>query len=129
MPVYEYRCERGHLFEITQRMADDSLTSCVECGVPVTRVFHPVAVHFKGSGFYNTDYGRAKSDRNQNGGESSGEDSSSSSKSEEGVGKVTAKDGAEKAKQGSGSSGEGSGSSGAAPASSSGDSKSKSSSD
>lgn len=115
MPVYEYRCERGHSFEITQRMADDTLTDCIDCGAPVNRVFHPIAVHFKGSGFYNTDYGRAKSDRNQNGGDPAGGDSSSSSKGEEGVGKATTKDGGEKAKQGSGSSsgssGEGSGSS------------------
>jgi putative FmdB family regulatory protein len=57
MPIYEYRCERGHTFEVTQRMIEDPLTSCSTCGAPVQRVFHPVAVHFKGSGFYNTDYG------------------------------------------------------------------------
>ena len=58
MPIYEYRCERGHTFEVTQRMTDDPLTSCSTCDAPVQRVFHPVAVHFKGSGFYNTDYGK-----------------------------------------------------------------------
>ena len=63
MPIYEYRCENGHLFEVMQRMADDPLTSCSNCGAPVQRVFHPVAVHFKGSGFYNTDYGTAKRKR------------------------------------------------------------------
>ncbi len=61
MPIYEYRCERGHTFEVVQRMTDDSLTVCDEHGTPVQRVFHPVAVHFKGSGFYNTDYGKKKS--------------------------------------------------------------------
>ena len=61
MPIYEYRCERGHTFEVLQRMADDPLTVCEEHGTPVQRVFHPVAVHFKGSGFYNTDYGKKKS--------------------------------------------------------------------
>ncbi len=61
MPVYEYRCERGHKFEALQRMSDDPLASCTECGAPVQRVFHPVAVHFKGSGFYTTDYGRKRS--------------------------------------------------------------------
>ena len=58
MPIYEYRCERGHTFEVTQRMTDDPLTSCSTCEAPVQRVFHPVAVHFKGSGFYSTDYGK-----------------------------------------------------------------------
>lgn len=57
MPIYEYKCEKGHVFEVLQRMVDDPVTSCEKCGKPVQRVFHPVAVHFKGSGFYNTDYG------------------------------------------------------------------------
>jgi putative FmdB family regulatory protein len=60
MPVYEYRCENGHTFEVLQRMSDDPVTECQECGAPVQRVFHPVAVHFKGSGFYTTDYGKKK---------------------------------------------------------------------
>ncbi len=58
MPIYEYRCERGHTFEVMQRMTEDPLTNCTVCEAPVQRVFHPVAVHFKGSGFYNTDYGK-----------------------------------------------------------------------
>ncbi len=58
MPIYEYRCEQGHTFEVMQRMTDDPLISCSTCEAPVQRVFHPVAVHFKGSGFYSTDYGR-----------------------------------------------------------------------
>ena len=61
MPIYEYRCERGHTFEVMQRMTDDPLTSCSTCEAPVQRVFHPVAVHFKGSGFYSTDYGKKSS--------------------------------------------------------------------
>ena len=60
MPIYEYRCDRGHTFEVMQRMTDDPLTSCSTCAAPVQRVFHPVAVHFKGSGFYTTDYGKKK---------------------------------------------------------------------
>jgi putative FmdB family regulatory protein len=60
MPVYEYRCENGHTFEVLQRMSDDPVAECKECGAPVQRVFHPVAVHFKGSGFYTTDYGKKK---------------------------------------------------------------------
>ena len=58
MPIYEYRCDNGHTFEVKQRMIDDALTSCSTCEAPAQRVFHPVAVHFKGSGFYNTDYGK-----------------------------------------------------------------------
>jgi putative FmdB family regulatory protein len=61
MPIYEYRCENGHTFEVMQRMTDPPVESCPEDGSPVQRVFHPVAVHFKGSGFYNTDYGKKKS--------------------------------------------------------------------
>jgi putative FmdB family regulatory protein len=57
MPIYEYRCENGHTFEVMQRMTDDPVAVCQTCQAPVQRVFHPVAVHFKGSGFYNTDYG------------------------------------------------------------------------
>ena len=58
MPIYEYRCRNGHTFEVLQSMSDDPVTKCEVCGEPVERVFHPVAVHFKGSGFYSTDYGR-----------------------------------------------------------------------
>jgi putative FmdB family regulatory protein len=61
MPIYEYRCDRGHTFEVMQRMTEDPLTSCTTCDAAVQRVFHPVAVHFKGSGFYTTDYGKKKS--------------------------------------------------------------------
>jgi putative FmdB family regulatory protein len=60
MPTYEYRCSNGHTFEVVQRMSDDPVKVCEVCGAPVERVFHPVAVHFKGSGFYSTDYGRAR---------------------------------------------------------------------
>jgi putative FmdB family regulatory protein len=63
MPIYEYRCEEGHLFEVMQKITDDPVTVCETCGSPVQRVFHPVAVHFKGSGFYNTDYGTARRKR------------------------------------------------------------------
>ena len=60
MPIYEYKCEQGHVLEVMQRMSDDPLVTCQTCDAPVQRVFHPVAVHFKGSGFYNTDYGTRK---------------------------------------------------------------------
>jgi putative FmdB family regulatory protein len=60
VPIYEYKCERGHVFDVIQKMSDDPLSECQECGAPAERVLHPVAVHFKGSGFYNTDYGKKK---------------------------------------------------------------------
>jgi putative FmdB family regulatory protein len=59
MPIYEYRCPNGHLFELFQRIGDPQPEACEACGEgPVERVLYPVAVHFKGSGFYTTDYGR-----------------------------------------------------------------------
>jgi putative FmdB family regulatory protein len=79
MPIYEYRCENGHTFEVMQRMSDDPVTKCEVCGAPVQRVFHPIAVHFKGSGFYNTDYGKQK--RAGGGGGSDGDSSSSNNDS------------------------------------------------
>jgi putative FmdB family regulatory protein len=63
MPIYEYRCDRGHKFEVMQRMTDEPVTTCTTCDAPVQRVFHPVAVHFKGKGFYNTDYGTRRRNR------------------------------------------------------------------
>lgn len=57
MPIYEYRCENGHSFEVMQKMTEDPVSTCTACDAPVQRVLHPVAVHFKGKGFYNTDYG------------------------------------------------------------------------
>jgi putative FmdB family regulatory protein len=63
MPIYEYRCDNGHTFEVMQRMTDDPVAVCTTCEAPVQRVFHPVAVHFKGKGFYNTDYGTKRRNR------------------------------------------------------------------
>jgi putative FmdB family regulatory protein len=60
VPIYEYKCENGHVFDVMQKMSEDPLTECVECGAPAVRVLHSPAVHFKGSGFYNTDYGKKK---------------------------------------------------------------------
>jgi putative FmdB family regulatory protein len=75
MPIYEYRCENGHLFEVMQKITDGAVTECEECGAPVQRVFHPIAVHFKGSGFYNTDYGTSKRKRESEKSAASGADS------------------------------------------------------
>ncbi len=83
MPIYEYKCENGHVFDVIQKMTDEALTECQECGAPAVRVLHSPAVHFKGSGFYNTDYGKKKGGGNGSSGEgakeSSGSESSSSS--------------------------------------------------
>ncbi len=66
MPIYEYRCPNGHLFELFQRMGEPAPDVCETCGEgPVERVLYPVAVHFKGSGFYSTDYGRSKRKREE----------------------------------------------------------------
>ncbi len=84
MPIYEYKCANGHVFDVIQKMSDESLTECQECGAPAERVLHPVAIHFKGSGFHNTDYGKKKTGANGSGSESSkdsGESKSSESKS------------------------------------------------
>jgi putative FmdB family regulatory protein len=59
MPIYEYRCPNGHTFELFQRMTDPAPSECQICGEsPVQKVLYPAAIHFKGSGFYSTDYGR-----------------------------------------------------------------------
>lgn len=58
MPIYEYRCDEGHVFETFQSINDEALTACTECGAPAERVLNAPAIHFKGSGFYTTDYGR-----------------------------------------------------------------------
>ena len=81
MPIYEYKCENGHVFETIQKMTDEPLRECEECGAPASRVLTPPAIHFKGSGFHNTDYGTRKSGGN-GGSESSSEKSAGSSSSE-----------------------------------------------
>jgi putative FmdB family regulatory protein len=63
MPIYEYRRPDGSTFELVQSFSDEPLTHDPDTGVPVQRVLHPPAVHFKGKGFYNTDYGTRKRQR------------------------------------------------------------------
>jgi putative FmdB family regulatory protein len=99
MPIYEYRCKKGHTFDVMQRFSDDPLTECEVCAAPAQRVLHAPAVHFKGSGFYNTDYGTKKRSRemkekegaksesaSSSDGKSSSGDSSSTSSSSNGSG-------------------------------------------
>ena len=110
MPIYEYRCENGHTFDVLQSMSDDPITTCETCEAPVQRVLHSPAVHFKGSGFYTTDYGSKKRPK---GGEasdsgpksSSGSDSSKSSDSKSGSdsGSSSGSGSGDKAKASSGS--------------------------
>jgi putative FmdB family regulatory protein len=83
VPIYEYKCSNGHVFDVIQRMADDPLTECQECGAPAERVLHPVAVHFKGSGFYATDYGKKKSAGNGGSSSEGAKEKASDSKSSE----------------------------------------------
>ena len=76
MPIYEYRCPNGHVFELFQRMGDAPPERCETCGEgPLERVLYPVAVHFKGSGFYATDYGRGSRKTAKEGDAGSGSDS------------------------------------------------------
>jgi putative FmdB family regulatory protein len=80
VPIYEYRCPNGHVFELFQKMGDAPPDGCETCGAgPVERVLYPVAVHFKGSGFYSTDYGRGSRKKD---GVSKDGDSDSGSKSD-----------------------------------------------
>ncbi len=72
MPIYEYKCPNGHVFELFQRMSDAQPETCPTCGAgPLEKVLYPVAVHFKGSGFYTTDYGRGSKRGGGGGGEKS----------------------------------------------------------
>jgi putative FmdB family regulatory protein len=117
MPIYEYRCENGHTFEVLQKMTDDPVSACSTCEAPVQRVFHPVAVHFKGKGFYNTDYGTKRRQRElerSGGGDSSAERPKSDTPSKADSGS-------------SGSSGSSSSSSSSSESSSGGDKKKSSS--
>ena len=80
MPIYEYKCPNGHLFEVFHGMTEAGPTACEVCGEgPLQVVLHPVAVHYKGSGFYSTDYGRKGKQKAKDGG--SGDSSSSSDSS------------------------------------------------
>ena len=85
MPIYEYKCPNGHLFEVFHGMTEEGPSVCAVCGEgPLQRVLHPVAVHYKGSGFYSTDYGRKGKQPSKDGG--SGDSSSSGSSSDSGAG-------------------------------------------
>ena len=84
MPIYEYRCPEGHTFERFQSMTAPAPDRCDICGAsPVELVLYPVAIHYKGSGFYSTDYGKSKAAKKDEGAAPSGDSGSKSdSKSE-----------------------------------------------
>jgi putative FmdB family regulatory protein len=87
MPIYEYRCPEGHTFERFQSMTAPAPERCDTCGAsPLELVLYPIAIHYKGSGFYSTDYGKrgaaAKKDGGSAGGESSGSSSDAPAKSD-----------------------------------------------
>jgi putative FmdB family regulatory protein len=92
MPIYEYKCENGHVFDVMQKLSEDPLSSCVECGAPVRKVLHPVNISFKGSGFYSTDYkgvGSQKTETTSNGesGKQEGDTEKKASSTEKSSGK------------------------------------------
>jgi putative FmdB family regulatory protein len=79
MPIYEYRRPDGSTFEVLQKFSDPALTEDPETGERVERVFRPPAIHFKGSGFHNTDYGTRKRNREKEASKSDGAPSDSGS--------------------------------------------------
>ncbi|MDX6689385.1 MAG: hypothetical protein QOG15_842 [Solirubrobacteraceae bacterium] len=84
VPFYEYKRPDGTILEVMQKMSDPPLTEDPETGVPLQRVFHPIAVHFKGKGFYNTDYGTKNRQREkaaEEGAKKSSDDSAKTSDS------------------------------------------------
>jgi putative FmdB family regulatory protein len=92
MPIYEYRRPDGTTFEVQQSFSEDSLTTDPDTGVAVERVLHAPAVHFKGKGFYNTDYGTRKRQReNAASTDASSSSSSGESSSSEGSSDSSAK--------------------------------------
>jgi putative FmdB family regulatory protein len=106
MPIYEYRCTNGHRFEVLQKMADEPIEVCEVCGAPAVRVLHPVAIHFKGSGFYSTDYGRGKKVAADGRAESAGESKSKDKDSKSDSKSSDSKSSDSKSSGGSGKSGE-----------------------
>jgi putative FmdB family regulatory protein len=89
VPIYEYRCnDCGHQFEVTQRMSDAPLTECEVCGGHVSKVLFAPAIHFKGTGFHNTDYGTRRRPAGEEGSGSGSGDGASSNGSSTGAKKA-----------------------------------------
>ena len=84
MPIYEYKCPNGHLFEVFHGMTEPGPEVCEVCGAsPLQVVLHPVAVHYKGSGFYSTDYGRGGRKRESKDGDTPADGKPAEKKAEE----------------------------------------------
>lgn len=82
MPIYSYKCgDCGKIFDRFQNMGDDEKVSCDFCGGKAFRVFSPVGIIFKGSGFYTTDYGSSKT--NLSSGGNNGKDKENKTNKEE----------------------------------------------
>ncbi|HJW76542.1 MAG TPA: zinc ribbon domain-containing protein [Thermoleophilia bacterium] len=119
MPIYEYRCGScGHTFEVLQKFDDPAVETCDVCRGRVARVFHPVAIHFRGSGFYTTDYGRSSSGgrgaRDEGDGKAGGEAGEGRAGDSKAGKEGSAKDGAKDDSKGGAASGSGKKESGAA---------------
>src|SRR6202166_3244625 len=108
MPIYEYRRPDGTTFEMQQSFSDEALTVDPDTGVPVERVLHPPAVHFKGKGFYNTDYGTRNRQRETAAAEASSKDSSKDSASKDSSSKDSSSGGSSSASDSKDSSSAGS---------------------
>jgi putative FmdB family regulatory protein len=122
VPIYEYRCTNGHVFDVMQRMSDDPLTACIECGATVQKVLNAPAIHFKGSGFYNTDYGRRNGSKSS---ESSGSEAGAT-KGESGGSTSSGSGSSDSSSSSSASGGSSSSSSSSGPSSGTGSGSSKS---
>jgi putative FmdB family regulatory protein len=87
VPIYEYRCPNGHTFELFQKMSEAPPDACPTCNAgPVEKVLYPVAVHFKGSGFYSTDYGKGSRKKPTKEGDGAGEKAAETKPAEKATG-------------------------------------------
>jgi putative FmdB family regulatory protein len=113
MPTYEYRCKDcGEHLEVVQSFRDDPLTECPRCSGTLKKVFQPIGIAFKGTGFYKTD-SRSSSSRSSssaNGSSSTSEKAGTSSDS--GSGSSSSDSGSSSSSSGSSSGSSGSSSSG-----------------
>lgn len=108
VPIYVYKCANDHTFEAMQSMSEDSLEQCEVCGGPAQRILFAPAVHFKGSGFYTTDYARKGAGKGKNGSDGDGSGDSKSEKKPDSSDSSSSSKGSESKGSDSGSSGAGS---------------------
>lgn len=106
MPIYEYRRADGSTFEVIQKFTDDPLTKDPDTGKPVERVYSAPAIHFKGSGFHNTDYGSNRRAKAGTGGSDASESSGAGKSESKSDSKPSEKKSESKSSTNSSSSGE-----------------------